>query len=61
LRADAFDHANFGAEVHGHWLVSMRQERCPHLYIIPTANILKSCRKAADRQRRNLRLWHPYR
>src|SRR6266481_1479436 len=50
LGTDAFDHADFGAEVHRHWCAYGVHWTHP-LYIIPAGNIKK---------RQNLRLWRPY-
>jgi len=54
LRANAFDHAYFGAEVHRHWICTPakraigkcdRKAGTPSSYIIPPANKQKHARK----------------
>ena len=54
LRANAFDHAYFGAEVHRHWICTPakraigkcdRKAGTPSSYIIPAANKQKHARK----------------
>src|SRR5437762_13457048 len=66
LRANAFDHANFGAEVHRRWICSPQSGQSASATAKPGRLLLisfplRTNRSTPAKRPRNLRRWHAYR